>query len=102
MSTRNIEEKNIIRFMVHHAISDLDDLMTKIIEEAGENAKQVFIVTRTPKFRRALPIYLEEQKKHNEKILEIENVMAEKQTHCSLFFQVKLNLVRTKIFFFKF
>jgi hypothetical protein len=85
MPTTTIEENNIIRFMLRHASFDLDDLRTKIIEEGGENAKDVFIAMHNPKFSRTLPIHLEEQKKHKKEILDILKLVAEEKTLLDIF-----------------
>ena len=82
---KEVEEKNIIRFMLQHASFDLGDLMNEIIEEGGENAKEVFIAKHNPKFGHTLSSYLEKQKKHEEKISEIKNVMAEANTLLDIF-----------------
>ena len=85
MPTTNVKEQKIIRFMLEHASFDLDDLMNKIIENGGENAKNVFIAMHNPKFGHTLSSYLEKQKNHEKEILEIKNVMAEAKTLLATF-----------------
>jgi hypothetical protein len=84
-NVKEVEEKNIIRFMLQHASFDLGDLMKKTIEKGGENAKDAFIAKHDPEFGHTLSEYLKKQKKYEEKISDIKKLIAETKTLHKIF-----------------